>query len=561
MKILGQDIRIEETKDKMQIIRIMKDGKNIYIGSKYNMKQELDNFLKNINNIKNNTILIVLGFGTGEHIKILREHYSENSIFILEPNKSLKKYGESLEWIKQDDNVRIFNLDIQELTKYINEFNVDNINISVFANYSKIYLDELKVFFEELKRYCINIKGNKTTKLLFSKLWFETLINNIPYIGQSIPSNVYKDAYKGKPAIIVSAGPSLEKNVEDLKGYEDNFLIFTGGRTFKGLIEKNIKPDLLAVLDPGDKLYKMVEGYIEKESIPLFFYEGTNPDVVKKHRGTKILSRYSHSYSDFIERVTQMPIIQGSGGGSVAHYMTLHAVFMGCNPVIFIGQDLAYGSDKKYSDFAKIKGESIEEVKSENDVYVEGVTESIVKSDIYLNAFRVEFENIIQRYPQVKFINATEGGARIHGTTEMCLKDALKIYKKDINKDVQPKYKINIEENIRKELADIIIKCRAVKELLQRLLKILASTKNENDEIINMEHKVDQYIQELELLKTLFYPIFYDILSKKNNAFEITGKNIEYSVEERGTIYKSIIEVIDYALPEIEKVLDRLSIK
>ena len=54
-----------------------------------------------------------------------------------------------------------------------------------------------------------------------------------------------------------------------------------------------------------------------------------------------------------------MPIIEGNGGGSVAHYMTLHALYMGCNPIIFIGQDLAYESEKKYSDFARIKGEVI----------------------------------------------------------------------------------------------------------------------------------------------------------------------------------------------------------
>ena len=161
----------------------------------------------------------------------------------------------------------------------------------------------------------------------------------------------------------------------------------------------------------------------------------------------------------------------------------------------------------------------------------------------------------------MKFINATEGRARIHGTTEMSLKDALKKYKKDIKKCVQPKYKINTEDNILKELSNISVQCRSLKELLQRLLKMMASSKNENDEIINMECKADKYIQELELLKTLFYPIFYEILSKKNNVFEIAEESIKYSIEERCTIYNSIIEVIDYALPKIEKVLDRLSIK
>ncbi|KHD15809.1 motility associated factor glycosyltransferase family protein [Clostridium butyricum] len=559
MRILNKDISIEETKDNKKIMRISKNEKSIYIGSKYNMKKEIDNFLNNIKDIKNNSIFVIIGFATGEHLKKLREEYSKNSILVLEPNEVIKKYAESLKWVKLDKNIKIFNLNSSEIKKYINEFNVDNININVFANYSKIYSEELKIFLEELKTYCINLKGNRTTKILFERIWFETLMENIPYIVQSIPANIYKNAYEGKPAIIVSAGPSLEKNIDNLNGYESEFLILTGARTLKGLLDRNIKPDIIAVLDPGEKMYKMVEDYIKTQEIPLFFYEGTNADVVKNHKGTKILSRYSHSYSKFIEKVTQMPIIEGNGGGSVAHYMTLHAVYMGCNPIIFIGQDLAYESEKKYSDFARIKGEVIEEIKNENDVYVTGINDTLVRSDIYLDAFRTGFENIINRFPNIDFINATEGGARIHGAIEMSLKDALKQYKQQIKKDFCPEYTVNIQENIKRELLNIKNECKLLKKLLKEIMKKIDSIEYENNEVMEMEQKADIHINNIKIFEILFYPVFYDVLSKKTNAFKIEENNIKYELEERIFIYKSIIGIIEYALPQVQRVLDILN--
>ena len=559
MRILNKDVSIEETKDNKKIMSISKNEKSIYIGSKYNMKKEIDNFLNDIKDIKNNSIFVIIGFATGEHLKKLREEYSKNSIFVLEPNEVIKKYAESLKWVNLDKNIKIFNLNSSEIKKYINEFNVDNININVFANYSKIYSEELKKFLEELKTYCINLKGNRTTKILFERIWFETLMKNIPYIVESIPANIYKNSYEGKPAIIVSAGPSLEKNIDNLNGYENEFLILTGARTLKGLLDRNIKPDIIAVLDPGEKMYKMVEDYIKTEEIPLFFYEGTNADVVKNHKGTKILSRYSHSYSKFIEEVTQMPIIEGNGGGSVAHYMTLHALYMGCNPIIFIGQDLAYESEKKYSDFARIKGEVIEEIKNENDVYVTGINDTLVRSDIYLDAFRTGFENIINRFPNIDFINATEGGARIHGAIEMSLKDALKQYKQQIKKDFCPEYTVNIKKNIKRELLNIKNECKLLKNLLKEIMRKMDSIEYENNEIIEMEQKADIHINNIKIFEILFYPVFYDVLSKKTNAFKIEENNIKYELEERIFIYKSIIRIIEYALPQVQRVLDILN--
>lgn len=58
-----------------------------------------------------------------------------------------------------------------------------------------------------------------------------------------------KDALKGTPAIIVSAGPSLNKNIEILKKYKDNAVIFCVGTALRTLYNNNITPDFLNVIE------------------------------------------------------------------------------------------------------------------------------------------------------------------------------------------------------------------------------------------------------------------------------------------------------------------------
>ena len=60
--------------------------------------------------------------------------------------------------------------------------------------------------------------------------------------------NKFYDMNKDVPAIIVSAGPSLDKNLAEMINYKDklkDYFIIAGNRTLKTLINNNIKPDLL----------------------------------------------------------------------------------------------------------------------------------------------------------------------------------------------------------------------------------------------------------------------------------------------------------------------------
>ena len=141
----------------------------------------------------------------------------------------------------------------------------------------------------------------------------------------------------------------------------------------------------------------------------------------------------------------------------------------------------------------------------------------------------------------------------------MSLKDALKQYKQQIKKDFCPEYTVNIKENIKRELLNIKNECKLLKNLLKEIMRKMDSIEYENNEIIEMEQKADIHINNIKIFEILFYPVFYDVISKKTNAFKIEENNIKYELEERIFIYKSIIRIIEYGLPQVQRVLDILN--
>lgn len=566
--------KIEKTKDNYDILRINKNNKWIYIGSKYNMKNEIDKFLEQVGYEDDpKRVFLIYGFAAGEHIKALRNKFKENKILVFEPNIELREFITGITWVNEDENLEVICCEqddlIDYLSKYIEEYNLDYSKFIYFSNYN-IYTEELKKLLDKLKNYFIGLRINRNTRMFFSKRWFETLINNIPYMVNGTPVDLYKDKYKNKPAIIVSAGPSLEKNIDQLKELNNDMLIISGGRTLRSLIDKGINPGLLAVADPGEISYELVEGYIENLNIPLLFYEGTNEKVVSNHKGEKIF----FSNNSFIDRISEKNLIQFSSGGSVSHSMTSCALLFGCNPIIFIGQDLAYTDDKKYSLISQNRDGSgtFDETNRNNDIWVEDINGEKIRTSLDLNQFRIAFENIIKENPNTKFINSTEGGARIHGTTEMPLCEAIKKYK---GEKLEPIKKINYPVNLRKNSIELLEEAKESAQLIinksKKSLRYIDDLKtyyimkknNLVNSILKKLDKIDEEIKNqyinVELVESLLYPIIYETLSAKSIKSDDSNlDNMNYIIEENKKLYTEFLNQLEYASKHIDETLLKL---
>lgn len=568
-------LNIEQSKDGYKILQVEIDGKKQYIGSKYNHAREIENFISSFEQFTDKDNYIVFGLSFGEHIeKLLQLTQSESKILIIEINEELINYCKEDEHIsKIINNPRITIAQTEEDVKkffreYITQMNVNNTQLGYYCKYDRAYGERLADIYKIIKSESERIMADRNTSIFFGEDWFESLLANLKYMAQGTPANDFYETYKNKPAIIVSAGPSLSKNIGKLKGVK-NALIISGGRTLKPLLEENIEPTCLCVIDPGEVSYKLVDGAIENVKCPLVFYDGTNPKVVKEHKGDKIFS----TNNKFITNIWKEDIITLSGGGSVAHVMAIFAAYMGCNPIIFIGQDLAYTGEKGHADIAKNKWQNMtfDNYKKDNDIYVDDINGNKVRTSLTLNGYRLALEEIIEGFKDTKFINATEGGANIKGAENKTLEEALAeldkepivSMKKFLRNENRKKDIINKLEKTLEIFKECILLCNKGRRILGDF-KTNYYLKNQNKLSYNIEQldKIDNKIREgiasITLIDTILFNTMFDIENKpefiitsSDNKEEIFNKNIN----KNEAIYFGLKSVIEKCYEKVEKTI------
>ena len=78
-------------------------------------------------------------------------------------------------------------------------------------------------------------------------------LKNIAENAKEIVENPHisnlKDAYKGYPAFMIANGPSLDKNIQQLKAIQERGLIICMESAIIPLLKNNIKPDILVVIE------------------------------------------------------------------------------------------------------------------------------------------------------------------------------------------------------------------------------------------------------------------------------------------------------------------------
>lgn len=561
----------ENSFDNIEVMKLKHNGKQVYLGSKYNMYREVDNLIAKLSKINKNNEIIIFGTSGGSWIKNFRGEFKDRNIVFVEPLEKLKsKLEETANSINL--NVKVLSLESSNFQDKLKQLiNRRFIEFLVFSNYDLIFPKEVYNLKKLIHDIVMDKTINENTGIVFSMEWFKNYLANLPVILKSEGLNKYKNVYMNKPAIIVSAGPSLEKNLHLLKGNEDKFIIITGIRTLSTLKKEGINCDFACVIDGSEAMYKVSKEAL-KYTTPLFFSEGANKNIISDYKGKKIYftspSFYNLTYSlgNFITDI----VFQA---GSVAHSCTAIAHYLGCHPIVFIGQDLAYTNNQMHAKNATIEGEKL--LTDNHDIYVKDIYGNDIATSYSLDNFRKSFENFIEQNSEITYINATEGGANIKGTEINTLNKVLSKFNEEINKnyiDQINEKNADIElvlKNLKNSLKEVkIIKNFAeeavleYENLLDKYLKNIKDYKKSLKRLDYIDKKFSQKQKELLIMNTLFAPIikeidiaFYDDII---GNFESEIEHIKFISEKGKVLYENINKSIEFAVPYMEEAIKNL---
>ncbi|EHZ1682232.1 motility associated factor glycosyltransferase family protein, partial [Campylobacter coli] len=477
--------------------------------------------------------ICIYGIGNALLIKNLAKHYkhlfvfeSEIELFILalstiDLSEELKVYKVVLfDCVAKDLEIQIAMIfDQQSILEYLSLY-------EMFIS-SHYYLKYYETSILSLNELCIKSASvairNADITCFLPLLTHGQFLQNIPSMLESIPFQRILSERKNKfeNAIVVSAGPSLAKQLPLLKAYQDKAVIFCADGALSMLEKEGIIPDYVTNLDFTDLAMKFFQNKENKTSLNMLSC-ATHPSLVHFLDNKSVVLRDDPLYQRF--NLNDFGYIDT--GTHVSHFSYTLALALGFKNIIMIGQDLAFdeegNSHSKGFDFGeKFSGE--ENIDKLKVTAYAGKGE--VLTHITWNDYRIKLEYLFACNDQkAKFYNATEGGARINFTEELSFKECCeKLLTKEkpqfelpksLTKNRSDKLLVKFKEKIQKDQENakrFLDDALALKQILENILSKdfilpLEFLEKVYQNIENFNHSLDEdeFIQD-GILKAVMY--------------------------------------------------------
>ena len=523
--------------------------------------------------VTNNPLMmhIVYGFGLGYLFQQFALK-SKGIVLVYEP--SLEILASTLEVADLSKelsrpNVYVFN-DFENLKCAYEKLRVSNSEtvITFLPSYAKIFGEDLKIFASEMQkvmgRSILNENYFKTKLRPAVKLVCE----NISYLLDEPLLLDFKDVYKDKTAVVVSAGPSLDRNIETLKKYEDNVVIIAVSQATRTLTQNGITPDFVVCIEQFDSSTQFTG--VDTSNSYLILEPLTNTAQHKMNFKKKISYPSCTSIANLIwtnyAKIDATPYISS---GTVSYTALYSAMFLGCKNIILIGQDLAYCDGKCYSngtnrglvckenpqtgkveivvaegseaklkqslygnsaikeeDKDKLLQKYVENINAKLS-YVDGIKGNKLPTTADYASFISQFEEFAKQYGnKLNLFNTSLEGAKINGFEDLPLENLLKntekLEKVTLNK--VPNYNLNeIKTSMQKEIETL----SSLQNLMLKAEKLVGNYERELEKNQNtLTPQAGAYFKQLMIL----YVDISQTYSQQSLIYRLIHKSASYTI-------------------------------
>lgn len=423
-----------------KLIEVVTQGREWHLNSMYEPERAAQIYAGRYGAVKSFWVYFVFGISDGRHVRALLKQLGEtNKLFVYEPDLDILRVSMEnfpLEDIICDERVHICIDDIawvgQKAGKMIDYCNRELIEFCILPGYDILYHELCEQYMDVTIREIQKERIHKNTYEHFNRNFPHNILfnmknmlfhNNICQIKEKL---MEKDL-SGIPAIVVAAGPSLDKNIHELKKAEGRAFIIVVDAAIKRVLKEGIRPDMVITQDA-----LVPDRFFEAEGMDQVFWmaEGVTRSEVMRRYGKKVFY-YGHTIKYWdrkLEETLGYRYPDLLTGGSVAHTAYGMSLYLGFRTIILIGQDLAFTGGKSHTS-------GIHDGKEENDAYIKGrfittvedVDGNLLETDAQMKWYKEWYENEFKIREDLleKVIDATEGGAKIEGTIIQPLKQTI----------------------------------------------------------------------------------------------------------------------------------------
>jgi len=247
----------------------------------------------------------------------------------------------------------------------------------------------------------------RRTRAAHGATWARQLTENLEALEQLPATSSLDGCLAGCPAILASAGPSLDDAMQTLLRLDGRALLIANNRSAGALAARGITPDVVVVSDAVTPRAHL--GGLRTEELSLLALEVAAPPELLALPGPRAVFVGNRVYVDWLEALAGVRL-RLENGGSVATCAFSLAVRLGCDPLILVGHDLAVGA-RPYADGAGQAG-----AERVGALLAPGYHGGTVLTSLDLEEHRRWFEErACALGHRRRLFNCSEGGARIDG--------------------------------------------------------------------------------------------------------------------------------------------------
>jgi hypothetical protein len=480
---------VEPARSGAPTVRFSGEGEDFYLHSPYDPQREAEQFAeRTLADAPRENLTVLFGLGLGyQALELAKRIPAGERIMVFEPHTDLLYLA-----LCHLDLTPLFtrpNLTITSSTT-ISSSLLTHLNMFELAAFTGMRLvtnpaferlplaEGYKTIADRLRYEAMAVAGNVQTLMVMGEMQQMNILLNFPELLDNPPFKNLLGRFEGKPAIIVSAGPSLEKNMHLLHELGDRALIIAVDTSTKPLQAAGITPHLVVTGDPQEANARHL--WNVKAGPTYLIAEPQSPvSAVQRWPGPKFICSFHDNMMQWLDGVL------GDRGrvrvwGSVAVMAYDVAVKVGADPIVFIGQDLSFPGGRTYASGTYFETEdkkemTVDRLRQEGSQLIEMTDingETVLTNRqmyAYFNYLSDQFYSAEVRGRRI--INATEGGI-LHGpkVTVMPLQqvmDELMQERFDVWDRLGAAYAAGNPLNLPKvqsELADMLSELRAAQE-------------------------------------------------------------------------------------------------
>lgn len=549
---------------------------------------------------------IIFGIGIGHLFKEFCEQ-AKGKVFLLEPNLEILRVTlELVDFSKELSQPNVFVAsDIQSFKElYVLNYTYgSNTSFTYLGAYKNIYGEEMTKIFKQVETIMGTCMAEYNTLKREVANSISMVLDNLPYTLNETLVLEYKDIYKGKTALIVSAGPSLDANIEVIKKNRNKFIIFCVGTAYKALAKQGITPDFANIIEVNDCSGQVKD--CDLSNVDFILEPYTHTSVHRLATKNKLLfPSVSSQANDYWAKLVGLDIKPYVAKGTVSYESLAVAKMMGFSKIILVGQDLAFLDNKCYSDesaysqlifevnpetnkpefkikdydkyltsllpigtditqpwckyFAEYKVNNL----NETLYFVKGISGKMIPTQGGYATFIDHFSEFAHLNKDLELINTSMVGAQIDGFKNMPLEDAIKgaesVERIELTKSsnfdkTKVLYNLTNEE---KTLSDVLTHFARAKEYIQKYEREFSRRKTVSEEANRFFKKLLALYNTLTLEYYYKNPIYQALAFNENIEVDKALKQTETVTIERIILLFGLLKIY---YDEVERKIIELS--